>query len=303
MKTVNSIALTDSQEERLPGFLPDFPYIATCARLEEYIEPVVPWHWHPAIELFYMESGTLEYATPNGKWVFPAGSGGFVNSNVLHSTVVHPSGEETVQLLHLFVPELLSGGQGSRMDRLYLYPLVDAAEIEVIPLFPENPVQASILKRIRSLFDLEETEWGYEMTVRNQLADIWLQLLELVRPGLGIKPVNRETDEKMKAMLRFIHTRYSQPVAVEEIARAAHVSRRVCFRLFRENLRMSPLEYMTDYRLRKACAMLAETDAPVTAIALDCGLGSSSYFGRAFRQRFGCSPLEFRRKWHDRAIL
>ena len=302
MKTVNSIALTNSQEEQLPGFSPDFPYIATCARLEEYIEPVVPWHWHPAVELFYMESGTLEYATPNGKWVFPAGSGGFVNSNVLHSTAVHPSGEETVQLLHLFVPELLSGGQDSRMDRLYLYPLVNGADIEVIPLSPEDPVQASVLQSIRSIFDLEETAWGYEMTVRNRLADIWLQLLELVRPALEVRSGSRETDEKMKAMLRFIHAHYTQPVPVEDIARAAHVSRRVCFRLFRENLRMSPLEYMTDYRLRKACSLLAETDAPVTAIALDCGLGSSSYFGKVFRQRFGCSPMEFRKKWHDRAI-
>ena len=58
----------------------------TCAELDKYVGKSVPWHWHKAVELFYMESGALEYHTPKGKLVFPAGSGGFVNSNVLHRT-------------------------------------------------------------------------------------------------------------------------------------------------------------------------------------------------------------------------
>ena len=68
-----------SREERLPGFAPDFPYIATRAELDRYAERFVPWHWHRAVELFYMESGSLEYETPAGRMVFPKGSGGFVN--------------------------------------------------------------------------------------------------------------------------------------------------------------------------------------------------------------------------------
>ena len=48
-------------------FSADFPYIATRAELDKYTEPFVPWHWHSSVELFYMESGALEYTTPNGK--------------------------------------------------------------------------------------------------------------------------------------------------------------------------------------------------------------------------------------------
>lgn len=66
----------------------DFPYIASYAELDKYEGVTAPWHWHPAVELFYMESGTLEYTTPTGKWVFPAGSGGLVNSNVLHIELI-----------------------------------------------------------------------------------------------------------------------------------------------------------------------------------------------------------------------
>ena len=301
MKNIQSIQLIEgSNEELLPGFSPDFPYIASRALLDRYLEPATPWHWHRTVELFYMESGTLEYTTPNGKRVFPAGSGGFVNSNVLHTSMVIPSGAETVQLLHLFEPELLSGGQASRMDMKYIRPLTSAAGIEMIVLSPDDAVQAELLKRIRAVFDLDEDDWGYEFTLRQQLTEIWLALFALARPGIELHSGAKDSDEKMKAMMRYIHAHYPDTISVDQLAKEAHISKRVSYRLFRENLHMSPVEYMTGYRLRKACQRLAETDEPITQIAYNCGLGSSSYFGKLFRERFGCTPGAYRKEWHDR---
>ena len=54
---------TGSKEEKLPYETTDFPYVASQAELDDYREPFVPWHWHNAIELFYMESGQLKYHT------------------------------------------------------------------------------------------------------------------------------------------------------------------------------------------------------------------------------------------------
>lgn len=79
---------TGSKEEKLPYETTDFPYVASQAELDDYREPFVPWHWHNAIELFYMESGQLKYHTPNETMVFSAGWAGMVNSNVLHMTEI-----------------------------------------------------------------------------------------------------------------------------------------------------------------------------------------------------------------------
>lgn len=86
MQIVHSIQLhSGTNEENLPGFTPEFPYIASRAELDHYRDFFVPWHWHKAVELFYMESGEIRYHTPNGTAIFPAGSGGMVNSNVLRT--------------------------------------------------------------------------------------------------------------------------------------------------------------------------------------------------------------------------
>ena len=296
MKNIQRIQLVEgSNEELLPGFSQDFPYIATCAELYKYLNPEIPWHWHSTAELFYMESGKLEYTTPNGKWVFSAGMGGFLKPNVLHMSRVLPSGEHGIQLLHLFEPTLISGEQGNRMDRKYIRPLARNSGIEMIVLSPENPTEAALLQKIRQTFALSEAEWGYEFQLRQQLTEIWMDLFEIARPFMT-DVENDQGDRKIKEMLVYIHEHFAESISVEQIANAAHVSKRVCFRLFQENLHMTPVEYMRSYRLRKACQMLSGSREPVTQVAYACGLGSSSYFGKVFREQFGCTPAEYRRK-------
>ena len=66
MRPIHDIEFFDgSREERLPGFAPDFPYIASWVEIDRYPGRVVPWHWHSAVEIFYMEKGSLEYSTPH----------------------------------------------------------------------------------------------------------------------------------------------------------------------------------------------------------------------------------------------
>ena len=100
MKNIQDIRLKKSgNEELLPDFSPEFPYIASKVLMDRYVNHGAPWHWHRAVELFHMESGTLEYTTPSGKWLFPAGSGGMVNSFYLSvATASH-------HILWLFEPD------------------------------------------------------------------------------------------------------------------------------------------------------------------------------------------------------
>lgn len=293
MKNIQNIELAkNSSEEILPGFSSSFPYIATCAELDKYPDQVVPWHWHNAIELFYIQSGSLKYLTPNGFWTFPAGSGGFVNANVLHSTSFIRGAESNIQLLHLFEPEFLSGGHGSLIEEKYILPLT-ASDLELIALYPEDPAQAEILQMIQLSFALSDTEWGYEPKLREALTHIWLKLFALAQPNIQ-KCIVKNQDEKIKTMMVFIHEHFQEEISVAQLASVVHISKRTCFRIFQENLHMTPTEYLQAYRLQKACHLLAKTNDPVTKIACDCGLGSCSYFAKQFRDKFGCTPTEYR---------
>jgi AraC-like DNA-binding protein len=53
-------------------------------------------------------------------------------------------------------------------------------------------------------------------------------------------------------------------------------------------------DFLHHHRLQEAAARLASEDLPILSIALDCGYGSIGPFNRAFRQRFGMTPTEYR---------
>lgn len=301
MQVIRNIQIVEnSNEELLPNFSLDFPHISSCAELDKYIGSYVPWHWHRTVELFYIESGTLEYTTPNGNVIFTAGSGGFINSNVLHSSKVLKSEKQTVQLLHLFETELLSGGKQNQMDIKYIQPITATHELEIISLSPEVPQQEIILKKIRDSFELDKNVWGYEFILRENLTEIWLMLFEMVRSKIESQSLKNTSDEKMKSLMRYIHKHYSETISIEDLTTEVHISKRVCFRLFRENLHMSPIEYITSYRLNKARQRLIGTNETITQIAYNCGFGSSSYFGKVFREYFDDTPANYRKHWHNR---
>ena len=297
MKDIRNILFhAGSKEEFLPGFSTEFPYIATRVFIDHYIGRFVPWHWHKAVEIFYMESGTLEYCTSKEKWVFPAGSGGMLNSNVLHSTKALERTEETIQILHIFDTSFLAGEQGGRIEQKYILPLATALQVEMIPLYPKNPKEAEILMLIKDAFHLKEQDFGYEIKLREALTKIWLLLFEQARAQMENKEEYDKNNDKIKEMMIYIHEHYDRKISVEELAASAFLSERECFRVFQSCLHMTPMEYMKNYRLQMACQMLARGQASVTEIGQACGLGSSSYFGKVFREYAHCTPLEYRRR-------
>lgn len=299
MKHISNVELyPGSKEELLPGFTKEFPYIASYCELDKYTGRFAPWHWHKAVELFYVKSGSVEYDTPREKLVFPSGSGGMVNSNVLHMTRTNRDLEDNIQLLHIFDPSFIAGSPGSLIENKYVTPLT-ASSMEILPLFPDNPEQAGLLDKIRESFFLSERDSGYEIKLRSVLSEIWLQLFSFALPLLEEMGKKNPVNDKIKLMMVYIHEHYAEKISVSDIACAAFSSERECFRVFHEFLHTTPVEYMKSYRLQMACHMLKESHQPVTFISQSCGLGSSSYFGKAFREYFGCTPMEYRRRWQD----
>lgn len=300
MRDVHNIEFRNgTKEELIADIAPDFPYTASYVRLDKYSGRFVPWHWHKAVELFYMESGGLEYGTPQGQKVFPAGTGGFVNSNVLHMTRPRTNTENNIQFVQLFDTSLIAGEQGSRIEKNYITPIITAPQIEIIALQPDNPHEKQLLSSIREAFQMPDAGFGYEIRLRALLSEIWLELFRIAIPLLEEKRDYGKINDKIKSMLLFIHERYQEKITIAEVAAAAYLSERECFRVFHDCLHITPAEYIKNYRLQMACHMLAKSKETITYISHACGLGSSSYFGKVFKEQEGCTPIEYRSKWQD----
>src|SRR3954454_5532745 len=87
--------------------------------------------------------------------------------------------------------------------------------------------------------------------------------------------------------------RYSDPLAVADLARAAGLSRAHFSREFRRHFGESPHSYLLTRRLERAAALLRTTDRSVAEICFDVGLASVGSFTTRFTRAFGLSPARY----------
>jgi AraC-like DNA-binding protein len=88
--------------------------------------------------------------------------------------------------------------------------------------------------------------------------------------------------------------RYFEPLGVEEMARAAGLSRAHFSREFRRAFGESPHAYLLTRRMERAAALLRTTDRSVAEVCLDVGLQSIGSFTTSFRRTYGMSPTAYR---------
>jgi AraC-like DNA-binding protein len=88
--------------------------------------------------------------------------------------------------------------------------------------------------------------------------------------------------------------RYFEPLDVDDLARAAGLSRAHFSREFRRAFGESPHAYLLTRRMERAAALLRNTDRSVVDICLAVGLRSVGSFTTSFRKTFGVSPTTYR---------
>ncbi len=88
--------------------------------------------------------------------------------------------------------------------------------------------------------------------------------------------------------------RYFEALDVDDLARAAAVSRAHFSREFRRAFGESPHSYLLTRRLERAAALLRNTDRSVADICLSVGLQSIGSFTTSFTRMYGASPTAYR---------
>src|ERR687897_2682748 len=91
--------------------------------------------------------------------------------------------------------------------------------------------------------------------------------------------------------------RYFEPLEVDDLARAAGLSRAHFSREFRRAFGEPPHAYLLTRRLERAAALLRTTDRSVADVCLSVGLQSVGSFTTSFTRTYGASPTAYRRSY------
>ena len=119
------------------------------------------------------------------------------------------------------------------------------------------------------------------------MATVQGPLLSTGPAGAGSRAVGRALD--------YIEANLSEPMQLSAIAGAACMSRFHFARTFREQIGLSPMEYLRMRRIERARHLLRTEGQRVCQVASALGFYDQSHFVRWFRRSLGCTPTAYAR--------
>jgi AraC family transcriptional regulator len=123
--------------------------------------------------------------------------------------------------------------------------------------------------------------------ILSELGAAKLSTMEHLRGGLSPWQIRKVSS--------YIEANLDRSIKNEELAALVRLNTSHFGRAFRTSFGEPPHEYVIRRRVERAQGLMLSTGAPLSAIALDCGLADQSHLTRLFRRMVGQSPREWRR--------
>lgn len=157
---------------------------------------------------------------------------------------------------------------------------------------PVSPIlhKEEIIEKYKLLSDIPKS-----LSENYEVIGVLYQLLaDYIRCFPNTDYSEAENKIMTKATL-YIAKNYSRcDLSISDIAKELFISRSYLYKIFYTKYNLSPIQYLTKYRVENARNMLLSTKESIKNIAYSVGYSNPIYFSKVFKQLLGCSPQEYR---------
>lgn len=99
----------------------------------------------------------------------------------------------------------------------------------------------------------------------------------------------------IQEIIHYINYNFDTIKNVSELSKNYNMSKNNFLRIFKKETGKSPIEYLEEIRLKRACELLKETDYSIKNISFSIGFNDPLYFSRFFKKHTGLSPANYRK--------
>jgi AraC-like DNA-binding protein len=177
----------------------------------------------------------------------------------------------------------------------------DAPELEQ----KVRPILSAVMEIAPGTWDVRDHRADLRCYLRlEQLLCEWVLELSEILGHHGIRHSGHfGIDERVRVAVDLLHARdLAEPLALETLAAAVHISQNHLIRLFRKDLKTTPHQFWDRLRIEHAQSRLRQPDIRVKEVAIDLGFKHLSHFSKWFKRHTGSPPQAAREQlWNPPA--
>ena len=254
-------------------------------------------HWHQTLQFNVVLEGSLLVTVNDQTFSLQKGEGVFLNKNVLHS--LRPEDDQLCVCYSLQIPaSAICSEKDILLFEKYVTPMLQSGNISSVLLRRGEPWKGEVLDILERCFTLaQERAFACELRMKEAILKLWILMLEHLQGelfgGESADPVLHASAARLKEMMSYVQQNYREKIALRDIADAANISASECSRVFRRFLHTTPIDYLTQVRITRACKLLCWKKEKASAIGEMVGFPDYSYFHRVFKKYMHCTPKEY----------
>lgn len=257
-----------------------------------------PKHRHNYVEMVYMCSGTTTHIiNDTDRIVLKEGDLLFLNQNV--SQEILPASEQDIAVNFIILPEFFDRSISMIERENVLRNFLISSLSQNNSMSSYLHFQAKDILPIQNLIEnmiwtLTQQKKGTN-TINQTTMGLLFMNLSLFADNINQNDTNQYEQNLVFTVLKYIETHYKNgtlaDVAADTKQPAYYVSR-----LLKKHTGSNFKELLQERKLQQAAYLLSQTTLSIEAIMDAIGYDNSSYFYRRFREKYGCSPREYRSK-------
>lgn len=271
-----------------------FPFLVSYQKLSEYESGSFMWHWHPEIEITYVQKGTMCYKVNHMVYHLKEGDIVFNNSGALHSGTMENQ-KDCAYIPVTFDSRLIYGFFQSTVNSKYVDPVIQDSMLPAICIDQSEPWHKPFREYLLRIIDLDEKKPDfYELDITICMQSMWRLLLEHITYEPQASRENSLEYDRIKKILSYIEENYQNKITLNDIAGHIHLCESECTRLFKRHMNTTLFAFLQEYRIERSLEFL-QADLPVSAVADKAGFSDPNYYSKVFAKIKGCSPREYRK--------
>ncbi len=289
---MNILEYENSQETKFHGHR-DFPFnIYLCSIPLDFT--LVPAHWHNAMEIIYIKKGRGQITVDLLPFAVSKGDIMLVLPGQLHSiqqVCDHSMEYENI----IFELSMLMGPWDDVCTKEFFEPLT-RGKITFHNYYPATSTQYPALAACLDAMDeiCRNFSTGYQLAIKGQLFSFFHGLA--CSAASPLLPQNHKSLGRLKEILKYVENSYQEKISIADAARICGFSKSHFMKFFKKNMNISFTGYLNNYRLTMAARLLTSSEDSVSSIAVETGFDNLSYFNRMFKEKYQCTPTQFRLK-------
>lgn len=272
---------------------------------EEIPHFIVPWHYHPEIEILFVIKSTGTRYIGDSVNNFCEGEICIIGENIPHwwksdSYYLEDNNAlNTKALVIQFRKEIFNS---NFINLPEMHNIKDLLERSQRGIQFTGQSREKFGKHIRKIFRLSGLQRITELILLLDQMATSNEINVLTSVGYS-KIINTFDFQRFNKVHEYIIRNFTNPITLIEISNHVSMSPTAFCRFFKKRTGKTFFEFLNEFKIGHACKLLSEKNISISRVCFESGFNNMSHFNEQFKKIVHCTPSEYQAKHSEKEIF